>query len=78
MALCVVIEGPLANLGSLLYVICVADGVMSASNLSQANYFAMACLQFTTVGSTTILTSTSGKQYRAWDNAHQPVILTVH
>ncbi|KAL4935609.1 hypothetical protein BDV06DRAFT_125195 [Aspergillus oleicola] len=27
---------------------------------AQANYFSMACLQFTTVGSTTILTSTSG------------------
>ncbi|RAL00888.1 DMT family transporter [Aspergillus ibericus CBS 121593] len=28
--------------------------------INQANYFAMACLQYTTVGSTTILTSTSG------------------
>lgn len=28
---------------------------------SKANYFAMACLQYTSVASTTVLTSTSGK-----------------
>lgn len=32
---------------------------------SKANYFAFACLQFTSVGSTTILTSTSGRTYNS-------------
>lgn len=52
---------------SLLYVVhltmcslCVRSELTEAF-FGQANYFAMGCLQFTTVGSTTILTSTSGK-----------------
>lgn len=33
----------------------------SLTTSSKANYFAMACLQYTSVASTTVLTSTSGK-----------------
>ncbi|KAJ5152337.1 hypothetical protein N7492_010632, partial [Penicillium capsulatum] len=36
------------------------DAGILTPGCTQANYFAMACLQYTTVGSTTILTSTSG------------------
>lgn len=34
---------------------------VSLTTSSKANYFAMACLQYTSVASTTVLTSTSGK-----------------
>ncbi|KAG2416448.1 hypothetical protein HFD88_007663 [Aspergillus terreus] len=44
----------------LLWVIRQRGSAPQANLHIQANYFAMACLQYTTVGSTTILTSTSG------------------